>query len=105
MSNDKSNLVNVIAGTFFGALAGGGIGLGACMFLFDDPPFFTGDTILIGAIVCGVLGFFLGAGFIEWLKENWWGFWCTPFKLSLARTGVGEIAATLSKCPECCRLG
>jgi hypothetical protein len=75
MSNDESNLGNVIGGTFFGALAGGGLGLGACMFLFDDPPFFTGDTMLIGAIACGVLGFFLGAGFIAWLKENWWGFW------------------------------
>jgi len=50
MSNDESRLGNVIAGTLFGALAGGGLGLSACMFLFDDPPFFTGDTILIGAI-------------------------------------------------------
>lgn len=75
MSNDETNMENVIAGTFFGALAGGGLGLGACMFLFDAPQFFSGDTILIGAIVCGVLGFFLGAGFVGWLKENWWGFW------------------------------
>ena len=75
MSDDENNLGNVISGTFFGALAGGGLGLGACMLLFDDPPFFTGDTILIGAIACGLLGFFLGAGFIEWLKENWWVFW------------------------------
>ncbi len=74
MLNDESNLRNVIAGTFFGSLAGGSLGLGACICLFDDPPFFTGDTILIGAIVCGALGLFLGAGFIEWLKENWWGF-------------------------------
>jgi hypothetical protein len=51
---------NLIAGTFFGALAGGGLGLGACMFLFDDLPFFVGDTILIGAIACGVLSFFRG---------------------------------------------
>lgn len=29
----------------------------------------------IGAMVCGLLGFFLGADFIEWLKENRWGFW------------------------------
>lgn len=75
MWNDGSHLGNVIVGTFFGALAGGGLGLGACMYLFDDPPFFTGDTILIGAVVCGPLGFFLGARFIEWLKENWLEFW------------------------------
>jgi len=33
------------------------------------------STILIGAAICGLLGFFLGEGFIEWLKENWWNFW------------------------------
>lgn len=69
MSNDESNLGNVVAGTFFGALAGGGLGLGACIFFFDDPPLFAGDTILIGAILCGALGFFLGAGFIECLRR------------------------------------
>lgn len=75
MPNAESHLGNVIFGTLFGALAGGGLGLGACMYLFDDPPFFTGDTILIGAVVCGLLGLFFGARFIEWLKENWWEFW------------------------------
>jgi len=52
----------------------GGLGLGACILIFDEPPFFAGDTILIGAVVCGTLGYFLGEGFIEWLKEIWW-FW------------------------------
>lgn len=49
--------------------------MGACMFIFDEPPLFTRDTILIGAILGGALGYFLGEGFIEWLKENWWWFW------------------------------
>lgn len=74
MANDESSLGNALAGCFFGALAGGGLGLGS-MLLFDDPPFFPGDTVLIGALLCGVLGLCLGAGFIEWLKESWLEFW------------------------------
>ena len=75
MSQDENHFGNIIAGTLLGALCGGGLGLGACMFIFDEPPLFTGDTILIGAILGGALGYFLGEGFIEWLKENWWWFW------------------------------
>ncbi|MFO0924692.1 MAG: hypothetical protein U0905_19660 [Pirellulales bacterium] len=75
MTQKENPLGNTIAGTLLGGLCGGGLGLGACMFIFDEPPFFTGDTILIGAMVCGVLGYLLGGGFIEWLKENWWWFW------------------------------
>ncbi|MEY3176728.1 MAG: hypothetical protein RLZZ436_4642 [Planctomycetota bacterium] len=75
MPDHGNHLWNIIAGAFFGTLAGGGLGLGACIFIFDEPPFFTGDTILIGATVCGVCGYFFGEGFIEWLKENLWHFW------------------------------
>jgi hypothetical protein len=75
MSNDETHFRNLVAGVFFGALAGGGLGLGACVFIFSDPPFFTGDTILIGAIAGGLLGLWLGAGFVEWMKENWLSFW------------------------------
>jgi hypothetical protein len=75
MSNEEDRLENVIVGALLGALVGAGIGLGACVFIFDEPPFFTGDTILAGAAICGTLGYFLGAGFIEWMKENWGWFW------------------------------
>lgn len=75
MANNEHPLGNAVAGTLLGALVGGGLGLGTGMFLFDEPPLFTGDTILLGAIVCGALGYFLGEGFIEWLKEHWWWFW------------------------------
>lgn len=71
MSNDEDHLGNVSAGILLGALIGGGIGLGACILIFDEPPLFTGDTVLVDALVCGTLGFFLGEGFIDWLKENW----------------------------------
>ena len=75
MSQDEDHLANIITGTLLGALIGSGLGLGTCIYIFDEPPFFAGDTILFGAIVCGALGYFLGEGFIEWLKKNWWWFW------------------------------
>ncbi len=75
MADDENHIGNIIAGTLLGALCGAGVGLGVCMFIIDEPPLFPGDTILIGAIICGTLGYFWGEGFIEWLKENWWWFW------------------------------
>ncbi len=54
MTNEQDSWGNIVAGTILGALVGAGIGLSACIVIFDDPPFFTGDTILIGAIVCVV---------------------------------------------------
>ena len=74
MSNEENHLGNLVAGMFLGALLGAGLGLGVCVYFFDDPLLFPGDTILFGALLCGTLGFFLGAGFIEWLKENAWNF-------------------------------
>ena len=70
MPHNEEHLGNIIAGTLLGALCGGGLGLGACILIFDEPPFFTGDTILIGAVVCGMLGYFLGEGFIEWVHKT-----------------------------------
>ena len=76
MSDDESSQwKDTLLGTGLGALAGGGMGLGACMFIFDDPPLFVGDTILFGALICGVLGFLYGESFIDWLKENVIWFW------------------------------
>ena len=60
---------------FFDARDGSGLGFGAILFDCDEAILFAGDTILFSAIICGLLGLFLGAGFIVWLKENWWGFW------------------------------
>lgn len=75
MSHDENRVGNVVAGVLLGALAGGGLGLGTCIYIIEGTLLFTGDTVLFGALLCGTLGFFLGAGFIEWLKENWWWFW------------------------------
>lgn len=65
---------NTIIGLAFGVLIGSGIGLGACMLFFDEPLLFPGDTIAIGGVVCGALGFFVGEPFIEFMKEHWWRF-------------------------------
>ncbi len=75
MADRKQELANVVTGTLLGALVGGGMGLGVCIYIFDQTPFFVGDTVLIGALVCGVLGYWQGERFIEWLSENWWWFW------------------------------
>ena len=61
-----------LASTISGVLIGGSLGLGACMFIFEETLLFTGDTVLLGALICGTLGYFLGEDFIEWLKEVWW---------------------------------
>ncbi len=68
MSDDNYHRENVIAGTLLGALIGGGLGLGVCIYIFDEPPFFTGDTVLIGGVLGGTLGYFLGEilrGYVE----------------------------------------
>jgi hypothetical protein len=67
----ESHVANVAWGTTLGALIGGGMGWGACTFVFEETLLFTGDTILAGALLCGTLGFYLGEDFIEWLKEHW----------------------------------
>ncbi len=72
--NEENHLGNIIAGVLLGALVGGFGGLGVCIFIFEEPPLFIGDTVLLGALLCGTLGYFLGEGFIDWLKENWWWF-------------------------------
>lgn len=75
MPDDDSPYEDVIAGVLLGALVGAGLGLSAWIFVPDAPPFFAGGTILMVGIICGFLGYFFGAGFIDWLKENWWRFW------------------------------
>ena len=58
-------------GLWVGALVGGLVGLGACMWIIEGTLLFPGDTILFGAIICSVLGFLMGETFFEWLKERW----------------------------------
>lgn len=59
-------------GLLIGAGLGSAAGLGACMWILpDELSRFPGDTILAGAVICGVLGYIFGERFINWLLENW----------------------------------
>ena len=75
LKNEEDHFKNLVSGTLLGALAGAGLGLGACVFIFEGTLLFTGDTVLFGAVSCGTLGYFLGDGFIDWLKDHIWWFW------------------------------
>lgn len=70
----RQRFIDGLYGMLGGAVLGALGGLGVCMWIIDEPPFFQGDTILIGGVICGVLGFIFGESFLEWLKENWWWF-------------------------------
>jgi hypothetical protein len=61
-------------GLWVGALLGALMGLGVCMWILRSTILFPGDTMLFGAIVCGILGFLFGDSFFDWLKDNlhWW---------------------------------
>lgn len=55
-------------GIVLGAIVGGLLGLGVCVWFLTETWLFPGDTILIGATACGCLGFWLGEPFLEFLK-------------------------------------
>jgi ABC-type nitrate/sulfonate/bicarbonate transport system permease component len=61
-----------LKGLLVGVPLGGLAGLGVCMWLIDGTLLFPGDTMLFGAILCGVLGFLYGETFFQWLKDNWY---------------------------------
>ena len=58
-------------GVFIGGSLGSSAGLGACMWLIpDDWTLFPGDTMLAGALICGMLGYVYGEAFIEWMLDR-----------------------------------
>ena len=75
MSNEENHLKNVASGIVMGVIVGGGLGLGACMYVFEGTLLFPGDTVLLGAVVCGTLGLIYGESFIEFMEEHYWWFW------------------------------
>jgi hypothetical protein len=60
-----------LKGLWVGALLGGLFGLSFTLFYGSKPFLFLGECIVLGAFVCGLLGFLMGETFFEWLKENW----------------------------------
>ena len=75
MDKDESHLQNTIMGVLLGALIGAVFGMSVCFVLFDETPLIVALAIVVGALICGTLGFMFGESFIEWLKENWDRFW------------------------------
>lgn len=62
---------NAVVGLILGILWGGGIGLGLCIWVLPVTLWFPGDTMIAGAIVCGVLGYFKGDDFFRWMRDHW----------------------------------
>ena len=65
---------DALKGVLLGGCFGGLAGLGACIWLIPGDLLFPGDTILFGAVICGIGGYIGGDAFFEWLGENWWWF-------------------------------
>ena len=65
------SIANTVSGFLLGALLGGTLGLGICVWVIPFTLLFPGDTILTGAVVCGIGGYWYGDPFIEWLRESW----------------------------------
>ncbi len=64
-------MTDAIKGVAVGTLIGGVAGLGVCIWIIPETSLFPGDTILAGAVICGVLGQIYGDSFFTWLGENW----------------------------------
>lgn len=62
MASHDNHLANIITGAALGALIGGAMGLGVCMFVFEGTLLFEGDTVLAGAVICGSPGYYLATG-------------------------------------------
>ena len=62
---------DALKGMIYGALFGGGGGLGYCIWVLEGTLFFPGDTMLVGAAVFGALGFFMGDRLLEVIREYW----------------------------------
>ena len=56
-------------GFLTGALAGGLAGFAVTCWLPDGGVFVPGVIVVLGASVCGVLGYFRFAGFFGWVLE------------------------------------
>ena len=55
-----------LIGAGFGAL----VGLTLRMWLIDEAWLFPGDTVVIGAILFAILGYWYGQSFLDFLREH-----------------------------------
>jgi hypothetical protein len=66
---------DAIKGAVVGLFLGATGGLGVCMWILEEPLFFTGDTMLIGGVLGTVAGVIWGEDFFEFVKEYWYSWW------------------------------
>ena len=64
-------MTDAIKGLILGGILGALTGLGTCIWIIDGTWLFPGDTIVIGAAVCGSCGFLFGDRFFEFMGDNW----------------------------------
>lgn len=70
----SESTIDGIKGLIIGAVLGALVGLGVCVWLITETLLFPGDTMVAGALICGVCGYVWGDDFFDWLKDNWWWF-------------------------------
>lgn len=63
----QDRVVCTVLGLGIGAFAG----LGVCTWILEGTLLFPGDTIAVGAVTCGVLGFAYGEPFLDWMLDHW----------------------------------
>jgi hypothetical protein len=63
-----------------GLVVGATLGLGACLFVVTQTPYFPRSPFWfaavvcgLGAVVCGVLGYYKGDDFFRSLRDDWFG--------------------------------
>jgi len=49
-------MIDGIKSLFVKAILGGLAGLGICVWLLAEAPFFPGDMLVAGALICGLCG-------------------------------------------------
>jgi Mg/Co/Ni transporter MgtE len=63
--------LDAVVGLIAGAIWGATLGLGVCMWLLPTTMLFPGDTMVFGATVFAVLGYFKGDDFFRWIRDHW----------------------------------
>lgn len=73
MSDRDEDYASAVYGALVGAVIGASGGWFACAFLIPVTLWFTGDTILFGAVVFGWYGYIFGHRFIDtvWNWLSW----------------------------------
>lgn len=62
---------DAVKGLLLGLFLGATGGLGVCMYILEEPFFFTGDTMLIGGVLGAVAGLIWGDDFFDFVRDHW----------------------------------